>query len=81
MSELSNLFAPAAPGHPSGAGSKDATVALWDVRAGAAAAQFGVHAADGVRRAHDSMVTCLDAAGHLVFSGSTDRTVKVWDSR
>ncbi len=54
-------------------------VLLWDHRAaaGGAAGRFNVPAPAGGA----NMVTCLDAAGHMLLCGSTNKHVTQWDLR
>eukprot|EP00887_Chlorella_sp_A99_P005312 scaffold1.g5312.t1 len=76
------------PGEPSlfASGGKEGRISLWDLRTPNAVAGFGVPQPDGGALAHGtaavpSMVTSLDACGHLLFSSSVEKTVKIWDIR
>lgn len=64
-------------------GSRDCTVKLYDRRHSKAVGMLGSKNAvpTAVDRAHNGMVTSIDAMDHLVATGAVDRTLRIWDIR
>lgn len=63
-------------------GSRDCTVRAWDRRTANSVGMFGSVGANGRIQAHDSMITCLDAAdASTIVSAGMDARVLRWDFR